>query len=301
MNALTDEELDKTIKDMLLACGYRKKHKGFTYLASAIKHMYKEPAYASRLIINLYYVIAKEEKTNWQNVERLIRYGNQAAFNAGNLKKLPQFASLTKLPTNSFMITTFAQILEKQYHFDAKTQEEPIISTEELLKRALRVKLLLRFNSNGVVDMQYGNWGSELYYANPYSLTRKIGSHNKIWVKPSKTPAKLKYLTTIQTYHDCNETSQDSFNATIYGFLKQLPEEYLDEVVGVEPFEYESLQHGKDVVYSQSFARDMKLIGVRLYANLPGTQTPEEIQKQPVLYKGKRITQENLAEFLQKD
>ena len=119
---LPTAEEEETVHSMLRALGFSSKHFGYRCLVEAICSIAEEP---NQLYTKeLYPKVGESLGCNWRQVERDIRTAIDSAWETGDLcvwqEFFPHRTSLNTKPTNSALISTLGQLLNK----NMTTQEQ---------------------------------------------------------------------------------------------------------------------------------------------------------------------------------
>ena len=301
--------LSRKIEDMLLRFGVVSNVLGFEYLIDAVAIMCQDHKNMKQLIKIVFESVAERHQTTAANIDRCIRNCIIISTNNGVFKRIPEFRSQVgnQQPTNKTTITIFSQILKKEIESNSYNQKNIRQSSFNVgddlaLHRAAWIKPLVRVDNNGEVCMPWSKdvaslkSEAKLFYAKPYDLKGQLGTSDNYLLEASTERAKLKYLTTIHTYHEPSEQLSDNFSASIIGVLKQIP----DELVGkVKAFElYDDNIGNNQLVYRPEFGKVMKFVGTRLYGVEKETDVPNEIVAQPIIYGDKSVKPKDIDKFL---
>lgn len=112
----TNNNTEKLLSEIMMIAGIMPNLKGYKYLKDAIKSVVKSPRLATEITKKLYPIIAEQNETSPQKVERAIRNAINVGYEAGKMSNLNSYFSadiFTKYqrPTNSELIAVIADRL----------------------------------------------------------------------------------------------------------------------------------------------------------------------------------------------
>jgi len=110
------ENSEKALSEIMMIAGIMPNLKGYKYLKDAIKSVVKNPRLATEITKKLYPLIAEENSTSPQRVERAIRNAINVGYEAGKMTNLNTYFSTEifakyEKPTNSELIAIIADRL----------------------------------------------------------------------------------------------------------------------------------------------------------------------------------------------